>query len=54
MEYQKEFAAEQQYLDRTLGFIRENLAREEAACTAEQEQNVTARNVGKCFVPRRL
>ena len=30
MEYQKEFAAEQQYLDRTLGFIRENLAREEA------------------------
>ena len=43
MEYQKEFAAEQQYLDRTLGFIRENLAREEAACSDEKEQIVSAR-----------
>ena len=43
MEYQKEFVAEQQYLDRTLGFIRENLAREEAACSDEKEQIVSAR-----------
>lgn len=56
MEYQKEFAAEQQYLDRTLGFIRENLAREEAACSDREGADCLGpkRNVGKCLVPRRL
>lgn len=43
MEYQKEFVLEQQYLQKTLDFIRENLAREEAICSDEKEQIILAR-----------
>ncbi len=43
MEYEKEFIQEQQYLDKTCTFIRENLQREEQACSDEKEQIISAR-----------
>lgn len=43
MEYEKEFILEQQYLQKTCSFIRENLTREETACADEKEQIISAR-----------
>ncbi len=43
MEYEKEFALEQQYLKKTCDFVRENLTREEEACADEKDQVIAAR-----------
>ena len=42
-EYEKEFLLEQQYLDKTCSFIKENLEREEASCANEKEDIISAR-----------
>lgn len=43
MEYEKEFLVEQQYLEKTCSFIKENLTREEADCSDEKDQIISAR-----------
>lgn len=43
MEYEKEFLVEQQYLEKTCSFIKENLTRDEADCSDEKDQIISAR-----------